>query len=257
SDYELSTKITFGVNSVYELPKKIKSLKGSKVLLVTDQGIKDSGILDNISDILNDSTLKYEVYTEVDREPDIDTINQIGQLIKKNNFDIVVGIGGGSALDAAKASAVMSNNEGDITDYAGLNKIPNPELPTICIPTTAGTGSEVTIWTVISDKNNNKKIGVGGEYIAPSLAICDPKLTLSLPSSITASTGMDALTHALESFVNKATQPISEAMSRESMKLISKHLRNATHQKNHLESRSNMLLASTIAATAFNPTRLG
>jgi len=151
----------------------------------------------------------------------------------------------------------MVNNEGVITDYAGLDKVPNPGIPLICIPTTAGTGSEVTIWTVISDKEKNKKFGIGGSLIAPTLALCDPNLTLSLPPAMTVATGCDALAHALESFVNKATQPISEALSRESMCLIAKSLRRAVTQGDNVEARYDMLLASTIAALAFNPTRLG
>ena len=151
----------------------------------------------------------------------------------------------------------MVNNDGKITQYAGLNNVPSPGLPLICIPTTAGTGSEVTIWTVISEKENHRKFGIGGKYLAPTLALCDPALTLSLPGPITAATGIDALTHALESFVNKATQPISEALSRESMRLIAKSLRKAVAQGDNLEARYDMLLASTIAAMAFNSTRLG
>ncbi|MGF9713633.1 MULTISPECIES: iron-containing alcohol dehydrogenase [Paenibacillus] len=255
--YELPTEIAFGVHAVNELPKWIDSLKGSKVFIVSDPGVAQAGILDKVTSPLAEAHITFHTFTEVEREPDVKTIEIATAEAKAFGADLVIGVGGGSAQDAAKAVAVMVNNEGKITQYAGLNHIPNPGLPIICIPTTAGTGSEVTIWTVISEKDHHRKFGIGGKYLAPTLALCDPALTLSLPGPMTAATGMDALTHALESFVNKATQPISEALSRESMRLIAKSLRKAVVQGDNLEARYDMLLASTIAAMAFNPTRLG
>lgn len=255
--YELPTEIAFGVHAVNELPKWINTLKGSKVFIVSDPGVVQAGILDKVTSPLAESHISFQTFTEVDREPDVKTIEIATAEAKAFGADLVIGVGGGSAQDAAKAVAVMVNNEGKITQYAGLNNIPNPGVPIICIPTTAGTGSEVTIWTVISEKDNHRKFGIGGKYLAPTLALCDPALTLSLPGPMTAATGVDALTHALESFVNKATQPISEALSRESMRLIAKSLRKAVAQGDNLEARYDMLLASTIAAMAFNPTRLG
>lgn len=254
--YELPTEIIFGLNSLEQLSEKTKKLNASKVLVISDQGVKDAGILDKVTQYLEDQ-LEYEVFTDVDREPDVKTIHIATEIAKGMGADLVIGVGGGSALDAAKAVGIMVKNEGNITDYAGLDKVPNPALPTICIPTTSGTGSEVTIWTVISDKENKRKFGIGGKSVAPTVALCDPNLTVSLPASMTAATGVDALTHALESFVNKQTQPISQALSRESMRLIAKSLRQAVHQGDNLQARYDMLLASTIAASAFNVTRLG
>ncbi|GAE27733.1 alcohol dehydrogenase [Halalkalibacter wakoensis JCM 9140] len=255
-NYELPTEIVFGVDSIQHLPQIIGRLNGSRVLVISDPGVKDAGILNKVTVQLEDG-VTFDTFWDIEREPDVKTIWKATAKAKEFGADLIIGVGGGSALDAAKAVAVMVENEGDISNYAGLNKVPNPSVPTICIPTTSGTGSEVTIWTVISDKENNRKFGIGGKTIAPTIALCDPTLTLSLPGSMTAATGIDALTHALESFVNKATQPISEALSRESMRLISKSLRKAVHQGDNLEARYDMLLASTIAATAFNPTRLG
>jgi alcohol dehydrogenase class IV len=255
--YELPTEIAFGVDAIHDLPLWIHKLKGTKVFIVSDPGVVQAGILDKVTAPLARSDVSFQTFTEVDREPDVTTISRATAEAKAFGADLVIGVGGGSAQDAAKAIGVMVNNDGKITQYAGLNNIPNPGVPIICIPTTAGTGSEVTIWTVISEKENNRKFGIGGKYLAPTLALCDPALTLSLPGPMTAATGIDALTHALESFVNKATQPISEALSRESMRLIAKSLRKAVAQGDNLEARYDMLLASTIAAMAFNPTRLG
>jgi alcohol dehydrogenase class IV len=255
--YELPTEIAFGMNVVNELPQWIAKLKGTRVFVISDPGVEQAGILAKVLDPLAKADITVQTFTDVDREPDVKTITTATEVAKSFGADIVIGVGGGSAQDAAKAVAVMVNNEGKITDYAGLDKLPNPGVPIICIPTTSGTGSEVTIWTVISEKDSNRKFGIGGKFLAPTLALCDPMLTVSLPGPMTAATGIDALTHALESFVNKATQPISEALSRESMRLIAKSLRKAVAQGDNLESRYDMLLASTIAAMAFNPTRLG
>lgn len=255
--YELPTQIVFGIDSLRELPQWISRLQGSKVFVVSDQGVVQAGIFDKVTSLLSEADISFATFTEVEREPDVKTIDTATAQAKAFGVDLVIGVGGGSAQDAAKAVAVMVNNEGKITRYAGLNNIPNAGVPIICIPTTAGTGSEVTLWTVISEKENNRKFGIGGTYLAPTLALCDPSLTVTLPGPMTAATGIDALTHALESFVNKATQPISEALSRESMRLIAKSMRKVVAQGDNLEARYDMLLASTIAAMAFNPTRLG
>jgi len=255
--YELPTEIVFGYEAVQQLPQWISDLGGTRVLIVSDPGVRDAGILQKVTGPLAAANITFDVYTEVEREPDVKTIALATEKAKAFSADLIVGVGGGSAQDAAKAVAVMVNNEGEITQYAGLNKLPKAGLPIICVPTTAGTGSEVTIWTVISEKASNRKFGIGGKSLAPTLALCDPDLTLTLPGPMTAATGIDALTHALESFVNTATQPISEALSRESMRLIAKSLRTAVAQGHNRQARYDMLLASTIAAMAFNPTRLG
>lgn len=255
--YELSTEIIFGIGATNELAETLRTLESSRVFVISDPGVEQVGILKTITDILEEAKVIFATSTELKGEPDVKAISLATEKAKEFKADLVVGVGGGSALDAAKAVAVMLKNKGQIIQYAGLNKIPEPGIPIICIPTTAGTGSEVTIWTVITDKENKVKYGIGGKYLTPSVAICDPSLTLSLPGSITAATGCDALSHALESFVNKATQPISEALSRESMRLIAKSLRKAVAQGDNLEARYDMLLSSTMAAMAFNPTRLG
>lgn len=256
-EYDLPTKIVFGLGAVEKLVYHVENLKGSRVFIVSDPGVAQAGVLDKVKAPLIEANISFDVFTDLDLEPDVKTISLATEQAENFEADLVIGVGGGSALDAAKAVAVMVNNAGKITDYAGLNNVPNHGIPLICIPTTSGTGSEVTIWSVISDKEKGMKFGIGGSLVAPTLALCDPNLTLSLPPAMTAATGCDALAHTLESFVNKATQPISEAMSRESMRLIAKSLRKAVAQGDNVEARYDMLLASTIAALAFNPTRLG
>jgi alcohol dehydrogenase class IV len=255
--YELPTAIEFGIGAIKGLPEHIRSLNGTKVLLVTDPGVLKAGVADRLMSLLQDAGIPYTVYSDIEPDPDIEGVMRGRDEARANGCDCVVGLGGGSSLDTAKAIGLMLNNAGHIREYVGINVVPKKGAPVIAVPTTAGTGSEITIWSVLSDKQANIKLSVGSAYNCPDLAIGDPELTLSLPPHITAATGMDALTHALESYVNKATQPISEALSIQAMKMVAKSLRTAVAQGDNLEARYDMLLASLIAAMAFNPTRLG
>ena len=255
--YELPTAVEFGSGSIKSLAKHVQQLNGSKVLLVGDPGVLQAGIISKLEAPLLTANIPYVIFTEVGTEATIESVDIGLSLAKDEGCDIVVGVGGGSALDTAKAIGLMLKNEGTIRDYIGIDKVPGPGVPVIAVPTTAGTGSELTRFSVLSDKQAKAKLSVGSMYNCPSLALCDPELTVSLPSHLTASTGMDALTHALESYVNKATQPISEALSIQAMKLIAKSLRLAVVQGENLEARCDMLLASSMAAMAFNTTRLG
>ncbi|MDM5198995.1 iron-containing alcohol dehydrogenase [Fictibacillus enclensis] len=255
--YEIPTVIEFGRGYIKNLNKHVQQLGGTKVLIVGDPGVLHAGIVRRLETPLEEAGTPYVTFTDVGTEASIESVDKGTDFAKLAGCDIVVGVGGGSALDTAKAIGLMLKYPGNIRDYIGLDKVPGPTVPVIAVPTTAGTGSEITRFAVLSDKDAKAKLSVGSMYICPTLALGDPELTVSLPPHITAATGMDALTHALESFVNKATQPISEALSIQSMKLIAKSLRLAVIQGENSDARSDMLLASTLAAMAFNSTRLG
>jgi len=255
--YEMNTAIEFGRGYVNTLAEHVTNLGGRKVLLVGDPGVLQAGIVDRLEQPLQKAGIPYLTFTDVGVEASIESIDHGVELAKRAGCDLVVGVGGGSALDTSKAIGLMLVHPGNIRDYVGLDKVPGPGAPVIAVPTTAGTGSEMTRFSVLSDKKAKVKLSVGSMYNCPTLALCDPELTVTLPAHITAATGMDALTHALESYVNKATQPISEALSLQSMKLIAKSLRLAVVQGENLDARQDMLMASTIAAMAFNSTRLG
>ncbi|MEH7492827.1 iron-containing alcohol dehydrogenase [Neobacillus niacini] len=255
--YEVPTAIEFGRGYVNKLNEHVLKLGGTKVLIVGDLGVLHAGIVKRLEAPLESAGIPYTIFTEVGMEATIESVDSGTELAKENGCDLVVGVGGGSALDTAKAIGLMLKNPGNIRDYIGIDLVPGPGAPVIAIPTTAGTGSEMTRFSVLSDKTAQAKLSVGSMYNCPSLALCDPELTVTLPPHLTASTGMDALTHALESYVNKATQPISEALSIQAMTLIAKSLRLAVVQGENIEARHDMLLASTIAAMAFNTTRLG
>ena len=166
---------------------------------------------------------------------------------RKGKCDIVVGIGGGSAMDVAKAIAVLAANNGSAVDYLGLNKVPGPGLPTIMVPTTAGTGSEVTFTAVFVRQDLKKKEGMNSPYLYPDLALLDPVLTLTLPPVSTASTGIDALCHAIESFTSVNASPMSEMFSLDAIQLISENLRTCVHDGGNLEAREKVLLGSLYA----------
>ena len=255
--YELPTAIEFGRGYIKKLNEHVTKLGGTNVFIVGDPGVLHAGIIQHLEAPLEEAGIPYTIFTEVGMEASIESVDKGTEIAKEMGCDIVVGVGGGSALDTAKAIGLMLRNAGNIRDYVGIDLVPVPGAPVIAVPTTAGTGSELTRFSVLSDKAAKVKLSVGSMYNCPTLALCDPELTVTLPPHITASTGMDALTHALESYVNKATQPISEALSLQSMKLIAKSLRLAVVQGENVDARHDMLLASTVAAMAFNTTRLG
>jgi len=255
--YELPTAIVFGNGAAGGLADHVRQLRGSKVLLVSDPGVLKAGLAERLTAVLESASIPYIVYSDIEPEPDIEGVMRGRDAARENGCDCVVGVGGGSALDTAKAIGLMLNNEGHIRDYVGIGKVPRKGAPVIAMPTTAGTGSELTIWSVLSDKRHRVKLSVGSPYNCPDMALCDPELTLTLPGPVTAATGMDALTHALESYVNKATQPISEGMSLQAMKLVARSLRTAVLQGDRLQARYDMLMASLLAAMAFHATRLG
>jgi len=183
----------------------------------------------------------------VEPEPRLEMADEGAKLAMKRKCDAVVGIGGGSAMDVAKAVSVLAANKGKAANYLGMNKVPGPGLPTIMAPTTAGTGSEVTFTAVFIRKNLKKKEGMNSPYLYPELALLDPQLTLSLPPGTTATTGLDALCHAIESYTSINASPMSELVSLEAVRLISENLRTCVHDGGNLEAREQMLLGSLYA----------
>jgi alcohol dehydrogenase len=253
----IPTDIHFGCGMIRTLPERIKSLGAKKAFLVTDPGVCAAGIMDRVTVILRDASVDFAVCDRVKPDSGSRLIDETTVELKSSGADVVVGIGGGSSLDTAKAVAALATNAGSALDYAGLNKVRNRPLPMIAVPTTSGTGSEVTLWSVFKDDTRAVKVAIGGVLIYPSVALCDPELTLELPAALTAATGMDALAHAIECYTNNNCQPISGALAIEAIRLIGQHLRSAVLNGRDRQSRYGMMLASTMAGIAMNPTRLG
>lgn len=251
------TVIEYGAGRLAQLPAFVQRLGGHRVLVVGDPGVKAAGIVDRVLDTLRRSDIEAFAFTDVESDPAVQSVRDGTAAARDARCDLIVGVGGGSALDTSKAIGLMLRNAGDIRDYVGIDKVPQAGAPVIAIPTTSGTGSELTIWSVLSDVETDTKISVGSVLNCPRIGLLDPELTVSLPAPITAATGMDALTHAVESCVNLASQPITEALAHQAISLIGKSLRRAVHEGTNLEARGDMLLASAMAGIAFNATRLG
>ncbi|HOC59562.1 MAG TPA: iron-containing alcohol dehydrogenase [Smithellaceae bacterium] len=240
-------KIVFGKGSISMLGAQIREQRASHPLIVMDQNLAQRGLQERIAEILASEGIKHTVYDKVEPEPPIEHADEGARIAVKNQCDIVVGIGGGSVMDTAKAIAVLAANKGSATDYLGLNKVPKAGLPKIMIPTTAGTGSEVTFTAVFIRKNLKKKEGINSPYLYPELALLDPELTVSLPPAVTAQTGLDALCHAIESYTSINASPMSEMFSLQAISLISANLRTCVHNGGDISARENMLLGSLYA----------
>jgi alcohol dehydrogenase class IV len=253
----IPTDVHFGFGAIRSLSDRVRGLGGRRVFIVTDPGVRAVGIVDRLIDALEQAAIELVVYDNVTADSGSQLICEGVDALEESGADVVVGIGGGSALDTAKAVAALATNPGSPLDYVGLHKLKVRPLPTIAIPTTAGTGSEVSLWSVFTDDGQKLKVAIGGVLVYPTVAVCDPELTMELPPELTAATGLDALAHAIECYTNDACQPISAALALEAIGLIGANLRNATRNGRDREARYAMMLASTMAGMAMNPTRLG
>lgn len=244
------TQIHFGRETIRQLPQVIAQYGGSKPLVVIDPGLQKAGLDTNITAPLDDAGLPYTVYADVDPEPGLRLADQGAEIARSNGCDCIVGVGGGSAMDIAKAVAILLTNGGKAVDYLGLGKIQKPGVPKIMVPTSAGTGAEVTFTAVFINEETGSKGGMNGDPLYPDAAILDPELTVSLPPSVTATTGIDALTHALEAYTSIQAHPVSEMYSLEAIDLICTNIRSAFADGRNMEARTNMLLGSLMGGKA-------
>jgi len=252
------TKIIFGQNSVDQIGAEACEY-GDRALLITGKSaMRKAGIIDRIADLLKSSGFKeIHVYDQVEHEPSTEVVDRGTQLARENRDDVVIGIGGGSALDAAKAIACMVKNQGPVAEYQSGRKIEQPGIPFIAIPTTAGTGAEITKNAVLTHKEKEIKQSVRSPFMIARTAIVDPLLTVTMPPDVTAATGMDALTQAIESYVTLAANPISDTLALRAISLISHNLALAFVDGGHVEARENMAMGSLMAAMAFANSSLG
>jgi alcohol dehydrogenase class IV len=254
--FEAPARVTFGAGAVGQFPELIAGF-GNRALVVSDPGIAKAGILDRVLGFLRDAHVSADAFTNVEPNPSVETVEAAHTLYRKSDASFVVSVGGGSSMDVAKVVAVLAAHGRNVRDYEGIGKVPGPVVPTVAIPTTAGTGSEVTVFAVITDRQRKFKMTIGSPFLVPHVAICDPALSLSMPKSLTAATGMDALTHGIECYVNKVHNPIAKTLALESIRMIGRALRTAYDSGTDLQARSTMLLGSTMAGMAFTRTRLG
>ena len=248
-------RIVQGRGALATLDAEVQRFNASRILVITDPGLMSTDIPAKVQALL--STRSVTIFSDVEADPSIETIRTCAEYVRKGGFDLIIGLGGGSPIDTAKCASVLASNEGNVEDYLGIEKITVPGIPKIVIPTTAGTGSEVTNVAVLSLKAQHTKKGIVSRYLFADAAILDPELTLGLPAAITAATGMDALTHAIEAYVSRFSQPLSDHYALAAIRLISANLRTAVHNGQDIDAREAMLTGSLYAGLAFGSAATG
>jgi len=241
-------RIYIGLDSLKVLSSEIERLNPQKPLIVTDPNMEKLGYVDKVKKQLH--SVKAEVFDEIKGEPSINELEQLAARVREGKYDLIIGLGGGSAMDSAKIASISATNEGSIEKYIGVDKIRSEGLPLICIPTTSGTGSEVTRFAVI--KYERTKKAISSDLIIPDIAIVDPTLTISLPAKITAFTGLDALSHAVEAMLSTWATPFTDALALGAIRAIFRYLKRAFENGEDLEARYYMSMAATLAGLSFN-----
>jgi alcohol dehydrogenase class IV len=277
-EFKISDRIKFGLNAVQELGSDIKNFPGEKVVIFADQGIKKAGILDYVKDIIKD--FDFAVFDDIEADPSLNTFKKAVAFSKENGGEIMIGLGGGSPIDVAKVVSIIAKYGGTVEDYIappiGKGKpIIGSGYPMIAIPTTSGTGSEVSPASVLTLTDRDLKVGISSQMQRPNLAIVDPLLTVSAPPKVTASTGIDALCHAIESYTTKkywhkpkpgdpksrpiygGTTVFTDLFAEKAIELIANNLREAYNNGENIEARTNMALASIMAGISFTNAGLG
>jgi alcohol dehydrogenase len=240
-------KIVFGCGSFSGLVGQVRDLRAKRPFIAIDGNLAKLGMRDRVLEMFERDGMKAVLYDKVLPEPPLEQADEGARLALKGKCAMVIGIGGGSAMDVAKAVAVVAAHGAQAKDFLGLNKVPGPGIPTIMVPTTAGTGSEVTFTAVFVRHDLQKKEGMNSVFMYPDLALLDPELTVSLPPQPTAASGMDALCHAIESYTSVIASPASEMFSLEAIGLIAENLRTCVHNGKDLEAREGQMLGSLYA----------
>lgn len=240
-----------------KLPDIVKTFKSDSVFLISDRGLESIGVVKKVQDIIENAGLKVISYLDVIPNPTITIVNEAIDVYKQSNAGVIIALGGGSPLDVAKAVGVLSVHGGKITDYEGNHKVPGPITPMIAVPTTAGTGSEVTASCVITDESRNYKMTVFSYEMLPKYVILDPELIMTAPASIASACGVDAFIHAMEAYLSRNATPFSDSMAEKAMEMIGKNLRKFVANRNDVETASAMMVGSTFAGISFAWARLG
>ena len=256
-EFNIPTISKMGIGAVKQLGACAKYLKGTKALLVTDKGMVALGVADQIKELLEADGVQCVIYGGAEPNPLDTNVREGIKLYQKNNCDMLVSLGGGSSHDCAKGIGIVATNEGDIRDYAGINTVKNPLPPFVAINTTAGTASEMTYFAVITNSDTRVKMIFACSRLTPSIAINDPVLMVGLPAPLTAATGMDALTHAIEAYVTHLATPITDACGIKAVQLIAEYLPQAVANGGNLEARDKMAYAEYLAGMAFNNAGIG
>ena len=246
-----------GIECLKEVPSFIKENNFKKALIVTDKVLVQIGLVNKVTDLLESNNIEYSIYDETKPNPTVKNVEDGLNILKECNCDFVISIGGGSPHDCAKGISLVATNGGSIKDYEGVNMSSKPQLPLIAINTTAGTASEMTIFSIITDEERHVKMALVDKHMTPVMAVNDPILMTAMPKSLTAATGMDALTHSIEAYVSTNATPITDACAEKSIELITNYLQRAVENGEDIEARDMMAYAEFLAGMAFNNASLG
>ncbi len=246
-----------GIGAAKQIPEKIKALGGEKPLIVTDKGITGCGLTKQITDLLDEAGMKYHVYDDTIPNPTDTNVQDGVERYTSNKCDSLISLGGGSSHDCGKGIGLVIANGGKIHDFEGVDKSTKPMPPYLAVNTTAGTASEMTRFCIITDTSRKVKMAIVDWRVTPGIAIDDPLLMVGMPPALTAATGMDALTHAVEAYVSTIATPMTDACAQKAIELISKFLRKAVANGEDLEARNGMCHAQYLAGMAFNNASLG
>jgi len=250
--FQTAQNIVAGPNSLQLLGEKLNLLgvEVKSALIITQPPMVDLGFVEQIANPLKEKGISVDTNTNILPEPTLENIEQVFEATASNNYDVLIGIGGGSVLDTTKILSVLKTNDASVEQLLGTDLVANPGVPTILIPTTSGTGAEVTPNAIVTLPDQELKVGIVSKYLLPTLVILDPVLTLKLPKPITAATGMDAFTHSLESFISTKANPISDMFALESIRLISSSIVEAYQNGESIDAREKMLVGSMYGGMA-------
>lgn len=255
--FSIPQHVIFGKGSLGKLPEAAKALGKNKALIISGPHLNRIGMVDKCRAALSAAGIGSAAFTETEGNPSTETVEKAVDAYKSSGADFIVAFGGGSPLDVAKAASILVTYGGKITEYEGGGKVPGPVVPMIAIPTTAGTGSEVTSFSVITDHSRNYKLSVSSNYLLPAYAILDPELIASVPAGTAAACGVDAMVHALEAYLSLAASPFSDMFALKALQLIGKNLRAYAANRGNEAAAEAMMMGSLFAGIAFSHARLG
>lgn len=255
--FSVPQEIIVGKGSLARLPEAAEKLGGKHGFIISGPHLNKMGIVASCSESLENAGIKVDAYTETEGNPSIETVEKAAAAFCKSGADFIIALGGGSPMDVAKAVGVVARYGGSITEYEGGGRVPGDIIPLIAIPTTAGTGSEVTAFSVITDHSRNYKLTVFSYKLIPAYAILDPELLTTAPVSVAAACGIDAMVHALEAYISKDASPFSDAMAEKALELIGKNIRRYVADRTDIEAAEAMITGSLFAGIAFSWARLG
>jgi alcohol dehydrogenase len=257
SAYYIPTVNLLGSGTVNEVGDRVKILGGSKALIVTDAGLVKLGVADNVKKIIEGAGLEAVIFGGAEPNPTDKNVDAGFEVWKNENCNAIVSLGGGSSHDCAKGIGLLASNGGKIHDYEGIDKSNNPMVPLIAVNTTAGTASEMTRFCIITDSSRKVKMAIVDWRVTPKISINDPDLMVGMPPALTAATGMDALTHAIEAYVSTAATPLTDSAALMAIELVSQYLPIAVANGTNMEAREKMAYAQFLAGMAFNNASLG